>query len=147
MAPQQPALHLEDLPATAVRITSLIGWDKAAALFRELGGLQWQFVEPERDLGSRRFARLEEIVGHDAAAVLTREYRSEWITIPNCKIAFARARSRANTAAFQRDFDAGLTVPEIAMKYGYSYRWVEQCLKRDPSTTTDPVPQMGLFQE
>lgn len=142
-----PDIHLEDLPETAVRITRLIGWDKASALFRELGGLQWQFVEPERDLGSRRFARLEEIVGHDAAAILTREYRSEWIVIPNCKIAFARARARTTAQAFQRDFDAGMTVPEIAMKYGYSYRWVEQCLKRDTATTTETMPQLGLFQE
>lgn len=141
-----PPLLESDLPETARNLVRLIGWAKAEALIRELGGIPYPMPKgmANNSAGAARFERLVEIVGRHGADALLREYGGGVMPIPNCKKAIARARMRAMRARC----DAGATIEQIALEFRCSTRWVELTLKR-PDDASGMVlehgGQLGLF--
>lgn len=133
--PQEALLPF--LSPVARRIVDLIGFELASKFFAELGGLHWQFVSREKDMGARRFNRLVNIIGEEAADILTGEFRGEWITVPNCRIALKTARSARRALAMQKRYDEGATTEQLAIEFGCSSRWVEISLKKDVSAIAD----------
>lgn len=140
-----PPILETDLPPTARELVRLLGWPRAEALIRELGGIPYPVpTGPDNnDQGAIRYARLEEIVGRAGADILVAEYGGDRLSIPNCKAAIARARMRVMKARF----DAGATLEEIALEFRCHTRWVSYVLKRpdDDGTLLDHGGQMGLF--
>lgn len=134
-----------DLPETARNLVRLLGMRGAEALIRELGGIPYPVPRGEcnNPAGAARFARLEEIVGRRGAEAIVREYGDDILRIPNCKTAMARARMRA----MRTRYDAGATIEEVALEFGYSTRWVEIVLKRpdDGGAVIEQGGQLGLF--
>lgn len=143
--PAPPILE-SDLPATARDLVRLVGWAKAEALIRELGGIPYPVPKAADNnaAGAARFERLAEIVGNRAAERIVAEYGGDVMEIPNCKTAIARARMRAMRARC----DAGATLEEIALEFACTTRWVTEVLKR-PDDVAGAVlergGQMGLF--
>ena len=105
----------------------------ASTFFAELGGLQWQFVSHENDMGACRFNRLVKVIGAEAANILTSEFRGEWTSVPSGRAALGRARSARRAQEMQKRYDAGATIEQLAIEFGCSARWVEICLKKDVS--------------
>lgn len=143
--PAPPILE-SDLPATARDLVRLVGWAKAEALIRELGGIPYPVPKAADNnaAGAVRFERLAEIVGQRGAERIVAEYGGDVMEIPNCKTAIARARMRAMRARC----DAGATLEEIALEFGCTTRWVTEVLKRPDDGAGKVLErggQMGLF--
>jgi len=143
--PAPPILE-SDLPDTARDLVRLVGWAKAEALIRELGGIPFPVPKGANNnpAGAARFERLAEIVGQRGAERIVAEYGDDVLNIPNCKQAIARARMRAMRARC----DAGATLEDIALEFGCTTRWVSIVLKRADDGTGKVLEmggQMGLF--
>lgn len=141
-----PPILESDLPETARNLVRLLGWAKAEALIRELGGIPYPVPKGEANnpAGAIRFARLEEIVGRRGAERLVAEYGGDTLEIPKCKKAIARARMRAMKARC----DAGATLEDIALEFDCTTRWVSMVLKRPDDyggQVLERGGQMGLF--
>ncbi|MDX9717201.1 MAG: Mor transcription activator family protein [Thauera sp.] len=141
-----PPLLESDLPATARDLVRLVGWAKAEALIRELGGIPFPVPKGANNnsAGAARFERLAEIVGVRGAERIVAEYGDDILHIPNCKTAIARARMRAMRARC----DAGATLEDIALEFGCTTRWVSMVLKRPDDgagAVLEMGGQMGLF--
>lgn len=143
--PAPPILE-SDLPETARDLVRLVGWAKAEALIRELGGIPFPVPKGANNnpAGAARFERLAEIVGQRGAERIVAEYGDDVLNIPNCKQAIARARMRAMRARC----DAGATLEDIALEFGCTTRWVSIVLKRaddGAGKVLEMGGQMGLF--
>ena len=141
-----PAILESDLPATARDLVRMVGWAKAEALIRELGGIPYPVPKAadNNPAGAIRFERLAEIVGHRGAERIVSEYGGDVLEIPNCKTAIARAPMRARGARC----DAGATLEEIALEFACTTRWVTEVLKRPDDgagRVLERGGQMGLF--
>ena len=135
-----------DLPATAQDLVRMLGWAKAEALIREMGGIPFPVPKgaANNPAGAARFERLAEIVGQRGASRIVAEYADDILYIPKCKLAIARARMRAMKARC----DAGATLEEIALEFDCTTRWVSMVLKRPDDTAgrvLEAGGQMGLF--
>ena len=143
--PVAPLLE-RDLPETARNLIRLLGWPKAEALIRELGGIAYPVPKGAANnrAGAARFERVAELVGQRGAERLVAEYGGDIITIPNCKHAIARAKMRAMRARC----DAGATTEEIALEFDVTTRWVSYVLKRPDDgegAILEQGGQIGLF--
>lgn len=143
--PAPPILE-SDLPETARDLVRLVGWAKAEALIRELGGIPFPVPKgaANNPAGAARYERLAELVGPAGADRIVAEYGDDILHIPNCKTAIARARMRAMRARC----DAGATLEEIAIEFGCTTRWVSMVLKRPDDgggAVLELGGQMGLF--
>lgn len=143
--PAPPILEA-DLPATARDLVRLVGWAKAEALIRELGGIPFPVPRgaANNPAGAARFERLAEIVGVRGAERIVAEYGGDILNIPNCKTAIARAKMRAMRARC----DAGATLEDIALEFEVTTRWVSMVLKRPDDgagAVLEMGGQMGLF--
>lgn len=143
--PAPPILE-SDLPATARDLVRLLGWPKAEALIRELGGVPYPVPKGANNNreGAARFERLVEIVGQRGAERLMAEYGGDVLNVPNCKTAIARAKMRAMRARC----DAGATLEDMALEFGCTTRWVSIVLKRPDDgagAVLEQGGQMGLF--
>ena len=141
-----PAILESDLPATARDLVRMVGWAKAEALIRELGGIPYPVPKAadNNPAGAIRFERLAEIVGHRGAERIVSEYGGDVLEIPNCKTAIARAPMRAMRARC----DAGAPLEEIALEFACTTRWVTEVLKRPDDgagRVLERGGQMGLF--
>ena len=141
-----PAILESDLPATARDLVRMVGWAKAEALIRELGGIPYPVPKAadNNPAGAIRFERLAEIVGHRGAERIVSEYGGDVLEIPNCKTAIARAILRDAGARC----DAGATLEEIALEFACTTRWVTEVLKRPDDgagRVLERGGQMGLF--
>lgn len=141
-----PPILESDLPATARDLVRLVGWAKAEALIRELGGIPYPVPKAadNNPAGAARFERLAEIVGSRGAERIVAEYGGDVMEIPNCKHAIARARMRAMRARC----DAGATLEEIALEFACTTRWVTEVLKRPDDgagAVLERGGQLGLF--
>lgn len=143
--PSAPPILESDLPAMARELVCLIGWRRAEALIRELGGIPFPVPKGENNnrAGAARFGRLADIVGETSAQRLVAEYAGTILNIPRCHKAIARARMRAMRARC----DAGATLEEIALEFGCTTRWVSIVLKRpdDNGAVLEMGGQIGLF--
>ncbi len=123
----------DDLPRLPDRMRDLIrlaGIEAAVNLSNALGGLNIRFPKHEaaNRYGAAAFRRLAELVGEDATRALCAEYGGEQIAIPRCHAWRQEFRARA----IRRAFDAGATVPELAKRYGVTYRTIEKLLNSCP---------------
>lgn len=135
-----PPLLESDLPATAHNLIRLVGWSRAEALIRELGGIPYPvpMAANNNPAGAARFGRLAEIVGQAGAARIVQEYAGDVLNIPKCHKAIARAKGRAMRARC----DAGDTLEQIALQFDCTTRWVSYVLKR-PDDGTGAVLERG----
>ncbi|ANQ83675.1 hypothetical protein dqs_0599 [Azoarcus olearius] len=143
--PAPPILD-SDLPATARDLVRLLGWPKAEALIRELGGIPYPVPKgaDNNSAGAARYERLVEVVGPRGANALVAEYGGDTLVIPKCKAAIARARMRAMKARC----DDGATLEEIALEFDCTTRWVSLVLKRpdnESGVVLEQGGQLGLF--
>lgn len=141
-----PPLLESDLPETARNLVRLLGWAKAEALIRELGGIPYPVPKGAKNnpAGAMRYERLAEIIGANGADIIVREYGDDILSIPNCKVAVARAKMRAMRARC----DSGATLEEIALEFGVTTRWVSIVLKRPDDgsgAVLEQGGQIGLF--
>lgn len=140
-----PLMLDSDLPETARNLVRMLGWARAEALIRELGGIPFPVPRGVNNnpQGAARFERLAEIVGQRGAERIVSEYGDDILAIPNCKHAIARARMRAMRARC----DAGATLEDIALEFGCTTRWVTEVLKRPDGqgVTVEGGGQLGLF--
>lgn len=142
----EPPLLESDLPETARNLVRLLGWHGAEALIRELGGIPFPVPKGANNnaAGAARFERLAELVGNRGAEAIVAEYGDQILSIPNCKLAVARAKMRAMRARC----DAGATLEEIAIEFRVTTRWVSIVLKRTDDGSGAVLQrggQIGLF--
>ena len=76
------AYHL--LPESVKTCIGLIGLTKSVRLIHAWGGTTFPVGKNKRKGGQIRFAALAEVVGVEAAEILTRHYSGEVIAIPRC---------------------------------------------------------------
>lgn len=116
---------------TAKDFVDLIGLDAAVKLFDALGGTEYPFPKGANNNpdGAARFEALTNIVGLSAACALVRVYGGDAVYIPNCRY----VRTRARNQLIVREFDAGVTLDELAKRHKISARQVSMILKRTPA--------------
>lgn len=129
-----------DLPESALNLVRLIGLSKALKLAKALGGTTFPVAKGVTRQGAMRYELLAEVVGVDAADVLTREYGGEALYVPRCHQALIAARNRRIHEAFEQRVRSGcsanIAVMDLARQYQISDRQVWKILKQLPA----PVP-------
>lgn len=117
----------EELPEMGREFVRMIGLPRSIELFRALGGVDFPAPRGENNnrLGAIRFDMLAEVVGVDAAKVIIKEYGGEKLYIPKCQNALIAVRNRR----IVREFDKGVSVFELALKFRLSDRQIETILK------------------
>jgi Mor family transcriptional regulator len=102
----------------------------------------------KRRLGQIRFEALAEVIGVEAAKVLTEHHGGETLAIPRCTAAILEMRNRAIRQEFDeltRTHSANHAASELARKYHITDRWVYQVLSRADSHDNGETMQGGLF--
>jgi len=139
-------VHIHDLPESAQNLVRLIGIAKALRLIDRLGGTTFPIAKGITRLGQARYKLLAEVIGVDAADILTAEYGGESLYIPNCKDAIRRVRDRAIHSRFDALVKAGYSandaVAELALQNKLCDRRIWEILKVLPD---QPQPQAMLF--
>lgn len=117
--------HLPDMGREVVR---LIGLPRAIDLFRTLGGVDFPVPKGANNnrFGAMRFEMLSECVGVEAAEVLCAEFGSTRLYIPKCQQALQHIRDRR----IVREFDAGASSEELALKFRLTHRGIDAILKK-----------------
>ena len=142
---KQPPLTvaLSDLPQSAIDLITLIGLTAAVRLIESLPGIKFPVPKGEDNNpeGAARFAMLVDVVGEPAARVLLKHFGGTDMYVPSCKKAMQRVRDRQIVA----DYDAGMSVFELAIKYRLSYRRIEVILKATDTTPAEPSQQAERF--
>ncbi|WP_231879816.1 Mor transcription activator family protein [Crenobacter luteus] len=121
------------LPETARLIADLIGLPKALQLIEAWGGTTFPVSKNQRRDGQIRYAALAEVVGVDAAAILTRRFGGEVLSIPRCAVAMREVRDRMIRAEFDtltREHPAVHAVNQLARRYQMTERNVWVVLKK-----------------
>ncbi|WP_047248203.1 Mor transcription activator family protein [Chromobacterium subtsugae] len=129
--------HFPALPATMQLVAQLIGMPRTLQLVQALGGTTLPFSKNQSRAGQLRFAALADVIGQDAAELLTRHFGGDILYIPRCSQALRQARNQQ----LIRDFDAllidGLGANEavglLAMRYRLSDRMIWRVLKTPPA--------------
>jgi hypothetical protein len=119
------------LPQSVSDLVDLIGHEATMRLVAAFGGILIE-VPSGKSLGKVEgplTARIIETLGGGLAARFMATYGGERLYIPRCAQAIRDERDRA----IQADYDAGISVPDIARKYMISERWVWVVLKRSIS--------------
>lgn len=136
----------ELLPAQVREIARIVGLPNAMRLVDELGGTSWEFALGANRDGQIRIAALGDIVGEEAAALLTSHMGGDKIYIPRCATALRRVRDMEINRQFEQGVREGVTantvVAELARAYKLSDRRVWDILKQPLS---EPVQQPDLF--
>lgn len=130
-------MKLEDvqhlLPEMAKLIADLIGLPKALKLIEAWGGTTFPVSKNKRRDGQIRYEALVEVVGVDAATILTRHFGGEVLSIPRCAVAMREVRDRMMRAEFDaiiREHPAVHAVNQLARKYLMTERNVWVILKK-----------------
>lgn len=131
------------LPPSAVELARAVGAEAAAALMRELPGVQ--ILVPRRadanPAGARRHAQLAAIVGADAMPALLAHYGGGALDIPLCVAAAVEKRNRWIRARFdfltsrrggaisrrQAVYELGLELAGV--RRGLTYRQIERAIE------------------
>lgn len=113
---------------TAKDFVDLIGLEVAIRLFDAYGGTDYPFPKGANNNpdGAARFESLATLIGLGVACELVRVYGGETVYIPNCRYVHTRARNQK----IVREFDAGVTLEELAKRHRISSRQVSMILKR-----------------
>lgn len=136
------------LPASAKLFIQLIGLPRTVQLIQAWGGTTFPMSKNQRRLGQIRFEALAEVIGVDAAKVLTQHFGGETLAIPRCSAAILEMRNRAIREEFDeltRTHSANHAASELARKYHITDRWVYQVLSRADSHGGGETIQGGLF--
>lgn len=139
---------MQNLPQSVRDIIELVGMAPALALVRAFPGNILKVPTGAREEGQVR-NRLIGIMGFEAAETFMRVYGGERLAIPRCKAALTDERDRKIIA----DYDAGRSVPWLAVEYCLTERQIRTILKRVPGEgvgglgrmQTVDDKQMGLF--
>ncbi len=125
------AYHL--LPESVKTCIGLIGLTKSVRLIHAWGGTTFPVGKNKRKGGQIRFAALAEVVGVEAAEILTRHYSGEVIAIPRCWRAMLALRNQKMRAEFD-DITATETaihaVSTLARRYEMTERRVWEILNQ-----------------
>lgn len=134
------------LPEMAQLIAELIGLPAALRLIDAWGGTTFPVSKNKRRGGQIRFDALAEVVGVDAAGILTRHFGGEVLAIPRCTTALREVRDRTLRAEFDaltRDLPAIHAVSQLARRYQMTERWVWVVLKQ--TDQVNETRQSSLF--
>lgn len=122
------------LPLHVREIARVVGISSALRLVSELGGTTWEFAKGANRNGQIRVAALGDILGEEAAALLTSHLGGGKIYIPQCKAALRRLRDleihRQFEQAVREGVSANTVVAELARAYALSDRRVWIILKQ-----------------
>ncbi|BBF86296.1 putative bacteriophage transcriptional regulator [Aquitalea magnusonii] len=121
------------LPEMAQLIADLIGLPKALKLIESWGGTTFPISKNKRRDGQIRYEALAEVVGVDAANVMTRHFGGEVLSIPRCAVAMREVRDRMIRAEFDqetREHPAVYAVNQLARRYQMTERNVWMVLKK-----------------
>lgn len=121
------------LPDVAKELVRFIGIEKTFLLVKELGGTRFPVAKNMNKHGEIRYAVIAEIVGVDAADIITKEYGGFDLYIPKCLGVVTEARNRMIRAYFDKETvsASGKEVTmELALKYKLSYRQIEVILSQ-----------------
>lgn len=134
------------LPDMARLIASLIGLPKALKLIEAWGGTTFPFSKNKRRDGQIRYEALAEVVGVDAANIMTRHFGGEVLAIPRCATALREVRDRVMRAEFDqltRVHTAVYAVNLLARKFQMTERNVWSVLKK--ADQLEETAQARLF--
>ncbi|MDT4856084.1 Mor transcription activator family protein [compost metagenome] len=127
------------LPQQIRDIADVAGLPVALRLVEELGGTTWEFARGANRNGQIRVAALADLVGEEAAEVLTRHLGAERIYIPRCAVALRRIRDLEINRQFEQGVREGISantlVAELARSYRLSDRRVWKILKQPLQAT------------
>ncbi|MDO9625161.1 MAG: Mor transcription activator family protein [Pseudomonas sp.] len=122
------------LPAHVREIARVVGLPSALRLVSELGGTTWEFAKGTNRNGQIKVAALGDILGEEAAALLTNHLGGGKIYIPQCAAALRRLRDLEIHRQFEQAVREGITantvVAELARAYKLSDRRVWFILKQ-----------------
>lgn len=134
------------LPESARLFVQLIGLPKAVLLINAWGGTTFPISKNQTRQGQIRYESLAEVLGIDAATILTHHFGGEVLAVPLCKAAMLELRNRAIRSEFDdisREYSAIHAAGQLARKYQMTERHVWRVLKQ-PDHTTEDV-QESLF--
>ncbi|WP_255497675.1 Mor transcription activator family protein [Aquitalea sp. LB_tupeE] len=144
------AMQLEQLqhllPEMAQLIASLIGLPRALKLIEAWGGTTFPISKNQRRQGQIRYEALAEVVGVDAADILTRHFGGEVLAIPRCAAALRAMRNQQIRDSFDtltRHHPASHAVHQLARQYQITERQVWSILKKEEQLY--PSGQADLF--
>lgn len=127
VAPLRDPERIEQLPATARQLVEIIGLDATIELVKAEGGNELRIPDVVGG-ASRMWARLQEIIGDEAATSLVERCRHTGVYVPMCVAALRAERNRDILARFDRgeDFDS------IRRRYKVSRSYLFRLLKKSP---------------
>lgn len=136
-------IALADLPQSALDLIGLIELPAALRLIEAMPGINFPVPRGENNNadGAAKFAMLVDAVGDEAARVLVRHYGGGDMYVPSCLKAIKAARNRQIVA----EYESGIKVIALAIKYRLSYRQIEAILKATDTTAIEPSKQADLF--
>ncbi|MCY1220865.1 Mor transcription activator family protein [compost metagenome] len=136
----------ELLPRQILEIADIVGLPTAMRLVDELGGTSWEFAQGANRNGMIKVAALGDILGEEAAELLTSRLGGDKIYIPQCSAALRRLRDLEIVRQFEQGVREGATantvVAELARAYKLSDRRIWDILK---NVVDDHPRQHGLF--
>ncbi len=121
------------LPESARLLVDLIGLRYTMKLVEALGGTTFPVALRKSRQGEIRYEMLAEVVGVDAANILTRHFGGDMLYIPLCKVALRELFYRDVRAEFDtitREFSAIHAVASLASKHRMSDRQIWRVLKK-----------------
>lgn len=124
------------LPNSIAQIVHSIGLAKTIALVDKLGGTTFPVSRHQGARGDVRYFVLVDVVGVDAANVLTDVYGGESLYIPRCNGLLIALRNHAICAEFEQltaQQASPAVVSTLARKHRLSDRWIWRILSL-PST-------------
>ncbi|MDA8483612.1 hypothetical protein NNO07_11060 [Pseudomonas resinovorans] len=137
----------ELLPRQILEIADIVGLPTAMRLVDELGGTSWEFAQGASRIGMIKVAALGDILGEEAAELLTSRLGGDKIYIPQCSAALRRLRDleihRQFEQAVRKGTSANAAVAELARLNKLSDRRIWLILKRPMHSATSDSP--GLF--
>lgn len=134
------------LPESARLFVQLIGLPKAVMLIQTWGGTTFPVSKNQTRLGQIRHEGLAEVVGMEAAKVLTKHFGGEVLSIPLCQAAMLELRNRAIRSEFDeltRDHSGIYAAGQLARRYQMTERHVWRVLKQTDMTMD--AKQQELF--
>jgi len=135
------------LPESARLLVELIGLRNTMNLVSTLGGTTFPFALRKSRQGEIRYEMLAEVVGVEAADILTQHFGGEPLYVPLCKVALRELFYREVRAEFDhvtQEFSAIHAVASLAAKHRMSDRQIWRVLKKQDDQGS-VVEQASLF--